>query len=470
MVAVEIGRRAVEFVKGGDPAHVVTGRPGQVQAVGELDGVGQKHAGGTRRSVQAVFFLLVLARHHPAIGIEDAFLLGLHETHPGMVIGGAGRQLMACRRQVPLAADAVAALHGTGAVVGARFLIRHAVERATFEAVVGIAIERARGIAAMIDIARQALAVAEPEAAIEGDLRQIVARLVRVGEDCFTALGEHRQRHQPVARHLGAGAGQAEVGFGGTAAIRELAEELSGFGRRTVTPAILLEIVGRHIPAERPGLAAVFQLDAAAPEAAAGQFGTGAGIGKAVLGTNRQSTAEGVEAEHRIRTGHQVDAGNCRIGQQFPVHRVTEGFIDAHAVNINRQPLRRTEQGRGGETAVVEIGLKRIALDLVEIDAGQLAGHELGQAQRLLLFQLAAADALDIGRHVQPRDADTGQRRIADDLNGLGSHHRLGMRRERRKSSGQRQAAGSFEKGTRGRHAGYLRVFMGMFQVVLLRR
>ena len=48
------------------------------------------------------------------------------------------------------------------------------------------------------------------------------------------------------------------------------------------------------------------------------------------------------------------------FGKQVPVDRVAEGLVDAHAVLVDRQTLRRTEHRRGLEAAIQDVGLERV--------------------------------------------------------------------------------------------------------------
>ena len=46
---------------------------------------------------------------------------------------------------------------------------------------------------------------------------------------------------------------------------------------------------------------------------------------------------------------------------QIPVDGVAEGFVDAHAVLIDREPLRRAGDRRGVEAAEEDVGLQVVA-------------------------------------------------------------------------------------------------------------
>src|SRR5207244_9280903 len=100
------------------------------------------------------------------------------------------------------------------------------------------------------------------------------------------------------------------------------------------------------------------------PERAAVELRLRARILRAAPGADRERAAERVEAEQRVRSGDQIDRGDRRSRDQVPVHGIAEGLVDAHAVLVHRDPLRRAEQRRGGEAPVADIGLEGIALYL----------------------------------------------------------------------------------------------------------
>jgi hypothetical protein len=74
---------------------------------------------------------------------------------------------------------------------------------------------------------------------------------------------------------------------------------------------------------------------------------TGALEREAALGPHRQGTAQGVEAEERIRPWDKVNAGDGRLRDKIPVHRVTEALIEARAVQVDREPDGAPKQRRG---------------------------------------------------------------------------------------------------------------------------
>ncbi len=136
---------------------------------------------------------------------------------------------------------------------------------------------------------------------------------------------------------------------------------------------------------------------------------------EAVLHVQRHRAAERVEAEHGVVAldRHPIDR---ELRDQFPVDDIAERLVDAHAVLIHRETLRHAGDRRRLEAAIDEIGLIGAALLAVEIDAREIArgraGHEIVRA---VAVQRAAAQRLDVGRHLVEIDAAARQRRVADD-------------------------------------------------------
>ena len=116
-----------------------------------------------------------------------------------------------------------------------------------------------------------------------------------------------------------------------------------------------------------------------ATEGAARQAGFAAGVGVAALGVQADGAALGVEAVERVGAGGEGEIGNGGLGNQVPADHVAEGFVEPHAVHEHRQALGRAEQGAGGEAAVVEVGLQRVAGHFVDRHAGQAALEVFGQ-------------------------------------------------------------------------------------------
>ena len=152
----------------------------------------------------------------------------------------------------------------------------------------------------------------------------------------------------------------------------KLAEDLSDVRRRIIAPAVLGEEIAGKIPVQALAVgAAVLEVDSAPRVAAIHGFNRPAARREAGLCLNRECPAERVESEERVRSRHQRRRRDRQRRNQIPAHDFAERLIEPDAVHVNRQALRRAEKRRRRVAAIVDVGLKRIALDLVDGDAGE---------------------------------------------------------------------------------------------------
>ena len=136
---------------------------------------------------------------------------------------------------------------------------------------------------------------------------------------------------------------------------------------------------------------------------------------EAILHLHGHGAAESIEAEGRIVADdlHRLHG----LGRdQVPVDRVAEGFVDAHAVLIDGQALRRTLDRRGGKAAEVKVGLQVVAGDGLQLDARRLLVKRLNDAGRLLAFDLLGIDLGHCGGYFRHVDARSGDWRSRDDV------------------------------------------------------
>ncbi len=134
----------------------------------------------------------------------------------------------------------------------------------------------------------------------------------------------------------------------------------------------------------------------------------------------RERPAERVQPEQRVRPGHHRGRGDGDCREEIPAHHLAKRLIEAHAVHVDRQPLRRAEQGRGRVAAIVEVGLERIALDLVDMHAVEPAVEEVGEVERAAGGDLAVGRGLDRRRDLFERQLDARERRHFGDGDGVG--------------------------------------------------
>ena len=436
-VAVEVGRRRVEAVDVDHAGVVVARRGAQVQRGGEGDGVGDEQAGGAGAAVEVVGEFFVFFGRDAARGGEAAFLLALAEGGAAAVVAGAERELVAFAVARPLQAAAEGDLVGAGAVEDAGGVGRVVVF------VVAVAVECARADLAPVHRGAELVGVAEPVLAGKGELLQAVAGVVGVGEHRVAVGGVHRFGQQAVAGEVGLGVACGQRQAACFALPAEFAEELADLRRRVVAPAVFVHPLGGEEPRQRRRAAAVVEAQAGAPEAAGGGFGGGAGVAAAVLGGEAHRAAEGVEPEQRVGAGRDGEVGDGGLGDQVPVDDVAEAFVHAHAIDKHRQPLRRAEQRRDGEAAVVDVGLVGVVLQVVDVQAGQRALHGVDRVERAVAGQRVALELLDVGGDAVALDAEAGQRRGVYHFNGRQRGAGLAVRAKRRGEQGECEQMGA---------------------------
>src|SRR5436189_5843834 len=83
-------------------------------------------------------------------------------------------------------------------------------------------------------------------------------------------------------------------------------------------------------------------------------------VGEAVLHFERDGSAKRIQSEHGI-VGEDHRAIDRNRRDQIPIDDITESFVDADAVLINRKALRRARYGRGGEAAIRDGRLEGMA-------------------------------------------------------------------------------------------------------------
>ena len=212
--------------------------------------------------------------------------------------------------------------------------------------------------------------------------------------------------------------GEVEAGFDTRARIppADFAEQLPDGARVVIGPSVVRRVGSRQKTIPAIECTAHLEIELASTERSAGCLDRCAGELATVLGLDRQRSAEGVEPEHRVRAGHQIDPRDRRARDQIPVDDIAEGLVDAHAIEEHRQSLRRAENGRSGEATKVDVGLVRIALRGIGRDAAGVVEHEVAEGWPALPIDFARAKRLHIGRDILERNAESGQRGRADHL------------------------------------------------------
>ncbi len=208
--------------------------------------------------------------------------------------------------------------------------------------------------------------------------------------------------------------GDAQIEIARSVLPAELGKKLAHVGRRLRAPPVLAKCARARKIIELAVRAAVLRLHRAPAERSAVERSRRSRILRAALGPDRQRAAERVQTEQGVRTGNEVDRRDRGARDQIPVHRVAERLVDAHAVLVHRDPLRRAEQRRSAEPAISDVGLKGVALVFVDVYAGEPPAHEFRQIERVLPRDLFSGDRLDVCGNLGGGDAEAGQGRDAD--------------------------------------------------------
>ena len=85
------------------------------------------------------------------------------------------------------------------------------------------------------------------------------------------------------------------------------------------------------------------------------------------------------------------------------------GFVHARAINKYAESRRRADQKRAGKSSVAEVRLERIVLDVGEMHAAQVPGHELGETHCTAAEDGFPCGDLHVGWDLFPRDGCTHQ-------------------------------------------------------------
>ncbi len=204
----------------------------------------------------------------------------------------------------------------------------------------GVAIDHRLMEFAVIGVGLEGQAVIDLVTAIQRDEFQLVDGVLRTGEDQGAPDREFLHRRGGLAGHAVVGAGEGQIEGKPALMVADGAVELAQRVGGELAPAVFLERAARRIDAPRPDPRAILQRDLPLAPGAAGDLGVTALVGEAVLHGQHHGAAQRVEAVDRIGA-HYVDAVDGDVGEQVPVDRVAERLVDAHAILVDRQPLRR---------------------------------------------------------------------------------------------------------------------------------
>ena len=158
-------------------------------------------------------------------------------------------------------------------------------------------------------------------------------------------------------------------------------------------------------------------------------------MGEPVLHPEGQSTAQGVQTEGRVGARQKLQRADGEAGHQIPVDQIAKGFVDPHAVLVDRQALRFAKGRRGGEAAKAEAGLQRVGLVVAGGDRADAFAQQIGH--RTAAGPVIGLDDPDIGGN--PVYVDAAAKHWGDaDHQHLGQlPRRLGAGRQRPGHQGQ---------------------------------
>ena len=243
---------------------------------------------------------------------------------------------------------------------------------------------------------------------------------------------------QAIAVQIVVGQVQTQLAAGTAVTPAQLAKQLAHIAGGLDTPAAVVKLVEHEVAVQtfvvhKP----VFQQQVAPAMAARLQLDLRAWAAAPVLGFQRQSTAQGVQSKQRVGAGHQRDRLERGAGNQVPAEHIAKRLVHAHAVQVHRQALRRTQKGRSRETPVLHIGLKGVALQLLNQHATEVGIHPFGQ---ILAVRIVDQAALHGGRNLAGVQVHARQRRRRDDGQGvsvIGPMRRLQSKRQCETQQGQ---------------------------------
>ena len=144
-------------------------------------------------------------------------------------------------------------------------------------------------------------------------------------------------------------------------------------------PTVPVQRSTRDIDAEDARIESILRGHRAIAVGAARQLDVRALVGETVLHRDGYGATEGVETVDRTRA-HELDLVDGDVREKIPIDGIAERLVDAHAVLIDRQTLRGAEYGRGLETAIQDVRLKRIVEVVVDVDAREIGIQGARQA------------------------------------------------------------------------------------------
>ena len=206
------------------------------------------------------------------------------------------------------------------------------------------------------------------------------------------------------------GRAKVEVKFSLVALGADIAIEAANVRRGKIAKSVVMHAFERDIGGKIIDLFAPLRRTLHAPERSAHGVDFGAVIVEAVFHLHDDGAAERIQSERGI-VGHQIHGLYGGGRNQIPVDGVAERLIDAHAVLINRKPLRCAGHRRSNEAAKFYVRLEWVAGNFIDGNARHVLLQGIGDVQRPGLLDLIGVDDIDARRHLVGIDIGAGKRR-----------------------------------------------------------
>ena len=200
--------------------------------------------------------------------------------------------------------------------------------------------------------------------------------------------------------------------LGAVGAVADVAVDPANLRHSIDPPAGVADRLAGEIDRIVSDLLAVLKRPLRPPEGAAAKVRLETLPGEAVLHRHQHRAAERIEAVCRV--GGDDRRSVDRVGgDQVPVDRVAKRLVDSDAILIDRQTDRASADWGGVEAAIAEVGLKVVAGDVADRDAGRLTLHGLGQGGVMPGLDVARVDGMGGAREF--REIDRSARRSRRD-------------------------------------------------------
>ena len=261
----------------------------------------------------------------------------------------------------------------------------------------------------------------------EIDIADLVGRGLRRGVGGAPILLEQFDRRGRGGAEIVVGDAHIDVKFGLIVLDADVAIEAPNVRCLEISKSVVMQSFERAVDGVIVDLLAPLRRTLDAPERSAHGIDFGAVIAEAILHLHVDGAAERVQPESGI-VGHHGDRFDRGGRDQIPVDGVAERLVDAHAVLVDGEPLRRARNRRSDEAAKLHIGREGIAANFVDGDARHVFHQRIADVERARLLDLTGVDGVDARRHLVGIDVGAGQRRGRIDEDSLQGPNRAARR------------------------------------------